>query len=89
MDFIYVLLIGPAVLGLLTRSWLVVVVPLIAVPIYAIGKDERWWGCCGTGDAWQVAAIALTVVGVVGTALAVVLGRLLSDRLTGRGGQET
>lgn len=85
MEFIYVLLVGPPVLGFLTRKWFAILVPLIGVPLYLVGKDERWWGCCGTGDGWQIAAVALTLVGVASTALAVVLGRVLIDGLARRG----
>lgn len=78
MDFIYGLLIGCPALGLLSRHWSTILVPLVGMPLYLIGKDEHWWGCCGTGDSWQIAAVVLTVVATTATALAVVLGRAIS-----------
>jgi hypothetical protein len=74
------LLIGLPTLGLLTRHWGVVLLPVIAWPLYYIGLNRGWWGCCGTGDGWQYAAVMVTIFGVVTTALAVLLGRTFASR---------
>ena len=73
------LLIAFPALGVLTRSWLAVSLPLIGWPLYYVGLNQGWWGH-GTGDGWQFVAIALTVLGVVSTAIAVAARKFL--RLT-------
>jgi hypothetical protein len=70
-----VLLIVPALLGLLSRRWVVVVVPLLAWPIYYIGLNRRWWGANGTGDGWQWVAVLVTFVGALTTVAAVEVGQ--------------
>lgn len=79
MDFLIVLLAGFIVLGALTRTWFAVIPPLVGVPLYVVGINRGWWGCCGTGDAWQLAMLALTAVGVVGAVLGVAVGKRLVD----------
>lgn len=77
----WVLLVALPVLGLLIRRWSAVLLPLIAWPTYYIGLNRGWWGCCGTGDAWQAAALAVTLLGVLTTAAGVVVGRMVAGHL--------
>jgi len=70
------LLITFPVVGLATRSWAALLLPLIGWPLYYIGLNRGWWGY-GTGDGWQFIAAGLTVVGIVSTAVAVAASRLL------------
>ena len=76
----YVLLIGLPALGLILRDWIVLVLPLTAWPIYNIGINQRWWGCCGTGEFWEWGTGALTIFGVASTAMAIWLGRTFARR---------
>lgn len=79
MSFVLVLVVGSAVVGFVARSWLAILVPLLGVPLYVVGVNRGWWGCCGTGDAWQFGMVVLTIVGVAGAALGAGLGRMLID----------
>jgi hypothetical protein len=74
VGFVALLVVLP-LLGLLLRRWSLVLLPLMAWPTYSIGVNQRWWGCCGTGDSWELGAFALTIVGVATTALAIWIGR--------------
>ena len=74
------LLIAFPLLGLLVRRWSVLLVPLIAWPLYYIGRNQGWWGCCGTGDGWEMAAIAVTILGTGVSAGAVWLGQTFASR---------
>jgi hypothetical protein len=69
------LLIAFPLVGLVTRRPWSVVLPLGAWPLFYVGLNRGWWGCCGTGDGWQPLAVLLAFVGAVTTALAVGLGR--------------
>jgi hypothetical protein len=73
------LLIAFPLLGILTRRWLAVVLPLIGWPIFYMGLNRDWW-LYGTGDGWQAARTLFTVVGVASTALAVLAARQLGPR---------
>jgi uncharacterized membrane protein len=68
------LLIAFPLVGLLARSWLVIVFPLVGWPLFYLGLNRGWWGD-GTGDGWQYAAVLLTAVGVVTTVIAIALAR--------------
>lgn len=76
------LVLGPAIVGLLTRRWEAVGLAAVAWPAYAIGRNQGWWGCCGTGDGWQAYAAAFTMISVAGTAGAIWLGRFVAGRHT-------
>jgi ascorbate-specific PTS system EIIC-type component UlaA len=73
------LLIAFPVVGILTRRWIAVVLPLIGWPIFYMGINRGWW-LDGTGDGWQAALTFFTVIGVASTALAVVAARRLGSR---------
>jgi hypothetical protein len=75
-----VLLFALPLLGLVLHRWSAILLPLLAWPTYYIGRNQGWWGCCGTGDGWEVAAIWLTVLGVITTAGAVWLGKIFATR---------
>jgi hypothetical protein len=68
------LLIAFPLVGLVTRRWSTVVLPLVGWPLYFLGLNGGWWGY-GTGDGWQYGAALLTAVGVLTTAVAVALPR--------------
>jgi hypothetical protein len=74
------LLIGFPTLGLLTRRWIAVLLPIFAWPTYYIGLNQEWWGLNGTGDGWQYLAVIFTAFGAVTTAPAVVLGQHFASR---------
>jgi hypothetical protein len=69
------LVVFPA-LGMLTRRWLVVVLPLVAWPLFYEGVHRGWY-LYGTGDGWREARASLTLIGVATTALAVLVARRL------------
>ena len=77
------LLIALPLTGLLVRRWSAILLPLIAWPMYYIGRNEGWWGCCGTGDGWEALAVMLTVLGVTTTAAAILLGQTFASRFAG------
>ena len=60
--------------GLVTRRWLAVTLPLIGWPIFYAGLNRGWWSD-GTGDGWQIVCVSFTVIGVASTALGVLVGR--------------
>jgi len=70
------LLIAFPLLGVLTRRWPVVVLPLVGWPIFYAGLNRGWW-LYGTGDGWQSVRTYLTVIGVASTAFAVLVARSL------------
>jgi hypothetical protein len=70
------LLIAFPLAGLLIRKRWAIVLPFIGWPLYYVGLNRGWWGCCGTGDGWQALAILLAVLGAGTTALAIGLGRV-------------
>jgi hypothetical protein len=74
------LLIALPLFGLLVRRWGVILLPLIAWPTYYIGRNQGWWGCCGTGDGWETLAIVLTVLGATTTAAAIWIGQTFASR---------
>lgn len=73
---VFGLLVVFPLVAILTRRWLVVVLPLVGWPIFYLGLDRGWW-LYGTGDGWQSARTYFTVIGVASTALAVLIGRSL------------
>lgn len=73
---VYALLIAFPLVGLLTRRWLAIALPLIGWPIFYVGMNQGWW-LYGTGDGWEAIARAITVIGVATTALAVAVARSL------------
>ena len=68
------LLIAFPLAGLLARHWLVIVLPLVGWPLFYLGLNRSWWGY-GTGDGWQYAAVLLTAIGLVTTALVIAWAR--------------
>ena len=68
------MLIAFPLLGLALRSWLALIFPVVAWPLFYVGLTHHWWGY-GTGDGWQFVAVALTLLGVGSTALAVGIAR--------------
>jgi hypothetical protein len=74
------LLIALPLIGLLVRHWSAILLPLIAWPIYYIGRNRGWWGCCGTGDGWEALAVTLTLFGVTSTAAGIWLGQTCASR---------
>ena len=75
------LCVVPPLAGLLTRRWESVAVAVMGLPTYAVGRNQGWWGCCGTGDAWQLATALLTAGVVAATIVAVLVERLAAKRL--------
>ena len=67
-----------AVVAASVRRWWAAVFPLVAVPLFYAGLRNRWWGD-GVGDGWQYAAAAVTVAGILGALVGVVIGRFLAD----------
>ena len=59
--FLALLLVFPLV-GLLTRSWISVLAPLVGWPCFYVGLDRGWWGD-GTGDGCRAFLIIFTVFG--------------------------
>jgi hypothetical protein len=70
-----------ALVGFCTRRWIALVLPFVGYPLYGIGLDRGWWGCCGTGEAWPVGIAGFTVGLLAATAVAVLTGRYLVRRL--------
>ena len=58
------------------RRWWAVVLPLAAIPLFYAGLRKGWWGD-GVGEGWQYAAVMVTVVGLLGSALGVAVGRFV------------
>jgi hypothetical protein len=73
------LLIAFPLVGLLARRWRVMLLPAVGWPLFYVGLDQGWWGS-GLGDGWQLAAIVLTAVGLVTTAVAIALPRRYPHR---------
>jgi hypothetical protein len=72
---IIALLVVPPAIAVVAGTRLVAIAPLVAWPLYYAGLNERWWGCCGTGDGWPVVAALLTIAGVASTVAAADLRR--------------
>lgn len=70
----------PPLAGLLLRRWWVALLPIVLRPLFEIGLNDGWWGCCGAGENWQFWTEVYTVVGLVTTLAAVALGRALASR---------
>jgi hypothetical protein len=68
-------IIVSVVSGLILRRWGAIGVPAVLVPLYYVGLKSDWWGD-GVGDGWQLAAGAVTVGAMLGTAIAVAVSRL-------------
>jgi hypothetical protein len=73
------MLVAFPLFGFASRSWLALILPLVAWPLFYVGLTQHWWGD-GTGDAWQFVAVTLTLVGVGSTALAVSVAQALWPR---------
>ena len=73
------MLVAFPLLGLATRHWLALSVPIIGWPLFYIGLTQHWWGH-GTGDAWQFVAVVLTLLGAGSTALAISLAHAFRPR---------
>jgi ascorbate-specific PTS system EIIC-type component UlaA len=61
------------------RRWWAVVLPLGVIPLFYAGLKAGWWGD-GVGEGWQYAAVMVTIIGLLGSALGVAVGRAL-DRI--------
>ena len=83
MSFAALAILAPMILGLLVRRWLVIAVPALAWPVYFIGRNREWWGCCGTGEFWEYGAAAVSAVGVLAGAIGVGLGQRFAKRFAG------
>jgi hypothetical protein len=57
------------------QLWLVLL-PLVAIPLFHAGLRLGWWGA-GVGDGWQYAAALVTLVSFLGSILGLAIGRLL------------
>jgi hypothetical protein len=66
-----------AVLAAIIHRWWALTLPLLAIPLFYAGLVYGWWGN-GVGDGWQLAAVMVTVVGLLGAAVGVALGRLVT-----------
>jgi len=73
------LLIVFLAVGVLTRRWSAIALPLLAWPIYFAGLDRGWW-FYGTGDGWHLGAVLITATSVASTALGVLLARRTTRR---------
>lgn len=71
--FVALLILFPLI-GVSARSWLAVLLPAIAWPLFYLGLHQGWWGN-GTGDGWQYPALLVSAFGVVSTGLAVAAAR--------------
>lgn len=71
--FVVLLILFPLI-GVALRSWIAVLLPTIAWPLFYAGLNQGWWGN-GTGDGWQYAALVVTAVGILSTGLAVAAAR--------------
>jgi hypothetical protein len=58
--------------GFMTRSWLALLAPFLAVPAFYLGLEREWWGD-GLGDGWQFAMFAVLAIAVVATAAGLAL----------------
>jgi hypothetical protein len=58
------------------RRWWAVALPLAVIPLFHAGLRKGWWGD-GVGDGWQYAAVMVTVVGLLASALGVAVGRFV------------
>jgi hypothetical protein len=64
------LLIFFPLVGVVTRSWLALLLPAVGFPLFYLGLNQEWWGN-GTGDGWQYVALVVSAFGVVSTGFAV------------------
>jgi ascorbate-specific PTS system EIIC-type component UlaA len=71
--FVGLLFLFPLI-GVASQSWIAVVLPTTAWPLFYSGLNQGWWGN-GTGDGWQYAALVVTAVGILSTGLAVAVAR--------------
>jgi Na+/melibiose symporter-like transporter len=67
--FVALLILFPLI-GVASRSWIAVLLPAIAWPLFYAGLNQGSWGD-GTGDGWQYVALVVTAVGILSTGLAV------------------
>ena len=62
---IAVLIVAGIAVATAAGSWMAFAFPML-IPLVYIGIDEGWWGSHGElGEAWQSAAVFLTVVGLL------------------------
>lgn len=78
MTALVVLIVGCALLGLVTRRWWAVAVAVSVIPVYYLGLDYGWWGS-GLGEFWEYPMIVMTAFCAVVTSVAVTVGRALHD----------
>jgi hypothetical protein len=62
-------------MGAFIHQWWAVILPLIAIPVFYAGVRYGWWGE-GVGDGWEYGAAIVTVVGVLGSLVGLVVGRV-------------
>jgi hypothetical protein len=71
--FVASLILFP-LLGVVARTWFVLLVPALGWPLFYAGLNQGWWGH-GTGDGWKYAALLVSAFGVVTTGLAIAAAR--------------
>jgi hypothetical protein len=69
------LLLFPLI-GAITRRWLAVALPLVAWPLFYAGLSRGWW-LHELDTEWEIARTVFTIVGVVSTAVAVLVAGLI------------
>jgi hypothetical protein len=70
----------PVLLGVLFRSWLVLVVPFLLWPLFFLGDDQGWWGDGELGEGWEPALVYALIGGLAAAGLGVIIGRGLERR---------
>ena len=70
------LLVTFPIIGFVVRRWFVLIFPIAGWPLFYAGLTHHWWGY-GTGDGWQYVAVALSIVGIGSTAVAVKVGQAM------------
>lgn len=63
-----------ALAGALARRWWFALTPLVVWPIIYLGMSQGWW-LDGLGDGWPVAAVSVTLMSLVLTAVGIALGQ--------------
>ena len=72
-----------ALVGFLTRRWIVSAAAVAVWPVYFFGVLGGWWGS-GVGDGWQIGLIAATVLAAVAGAAGVLVRRFADAPEIGR-----
>jgi hypothetical protein len=83
VDPTWVILGVSIIVAFLTRRWITVAIPLIGSPLYVIGLNKGWWGCCRTGENSEVITGMFTVAATLVTGAAVEAGQRFANRSYG------